>query len=333
MAIGIIVVGFIALNIARTLIVGSIKRWAKRTSIQLDNSLIRIVTGAILPIFYLGVVYIAIFNLNLHPILKQTVRSLAVLIATIIAIRLFSNVTEYALRQYALRRDNPAMQQSFQGFLPIIRGIYWVIGLIFLLDNLGFNVSAMVASLGIGGLAIAFAAQGVLQDLFSYFSILLDRPFEIGDFIIVGDYMGTVEHIGLKTTRLESLSGEELVMANTDLTASRIRNYKHMEKRRASFTIGVLYETPKDQLEAIPEIIKTIIESIEDTTFDRAHFKEYGDFSLNYETVYYVNSSNYALFMDIQQKINFALFEEFAQRGIEFAYPTNLTYYKGLELP
>ncbi|MDB9311479.1 mechanosensitive ion channel family protein [Spirulina sp. CS-785/01] len=332
-ALGIILIGFIVLNIVRSIVVGSIKKWAKRTSTQLDNALIRIFTGAILPIFYLGVVYLAIFNLNLHPILKQTVRSVAVLIATVIAIRLCSNVTQYLLRQYALRKDNPTLQQSFQGFMPAIRIIYWVIGLIFLLDNLGLNVSAMVASLGIGGIAIALAAQGVLQDLLSYFSILLDRPFEIGDFIIIGDFMGTVEQIGIKTTRFQSLSGEELIMSNAELTASRLRNYKRMQKRRIVFNIGVIYETSKENLEAIPQIIKTTIESIDQATFDRSHFKEYGDFSLNYETVYYVESSDYTLSMDIQQKINLALFEEFAQRGIEFAYPTNITYYKGLEVP
>ncbi|WP_084668855.1 mechanosensitive ion channel family protein [Spirulina major] len=160
----------------------------------------------------------------------------------------------------------------------------------------------------------------------SQFSIVLDRPFGIGDFIIVDDFVGTVEQIGIKTTRLKSLSGEALVIANTDITNSRIRNFSPMKRRRVAFTLGVTYETPQEKLEVIPTIIRDIINHQEQITFDRAHFASYGDFSLNYEVVYYVESSDYTLAMDLQQGINLALFEAFAQREIEFAYPTQVTY-------
>jgi small-conductance mechanosensitive channel len=155
----------------------------------------------------------------------------------------------------------------------------------------------------------------------------MDRPFETGDFIILGsDHLGTVEHIGIKTTRIRSLGGEQIVMSNSDLTSSRIKNYKRMQKRRVVFKLGVTYQTPADKLKEIPVIIKEIITGINDTTFDRAHFSGYGDFSLNIEIVYYVLSSDYNKYMDTQQAINLAIYEEFEKRGIEFAYPTQTLF-------
>jgi small-conductance mechanosensitive channel len=184
----------------------------------------------------------------------------------------------------------------------------------------------VVAGLGIGGIAVALAAQAVLGDLFSYFSILMDRPFELGDFIIIDDYMGTIEHIGIKTTRIRSLGGEQLVFSNTDLTGSRIRNYKRMEQRRIVFRIGVVYQTPVEKLKEIPGIIKGIMDAIPEARTDRAHFASYGDSSLDFEIVYYVLTGDYNKYMDIQQEINLSLAEEFERRGIEFAYPTRTLF-------
>jgi small-conductance mechanosensitive channel len=173
---------------------------------------------------------------------------------------------------------------------------------------------------------VALAIQNILGDLFASLSIVLDKPFVIGDFIIVGDLMGTVEKIGLKTTRVRSLSGEQLVFGNHDLLQSRIRNFKHLFERRILFSFGVIYQTPHDKLAAIPGMVREIIESLEDTRFDRAHFKEYGDFSLNFEVVYYVLKPDYNAYMDTQQAINLALYQRFQQAGIEFAYPTQTLF-------
>ena len=171
-----------------------------------------------------------------------------------------------------------------------------------------------------------FRSQTILGDLFSYFTIFFDRPFEIGDFIIVEDFLGTIEHIGIKTTRVRSLSGEQLVFSNTDLTNSRIKNYKRMDKRRVVFRLGVVYQTTLKQLKEIPGIIKDTINNVSNTAFDRAHFFSYGDFSLIFEVVYYVQSRDYNIYMDIQQEINFTIKEEFEKRGIEFAYPTQTVF-------
>ena len=222
-------------------------------------------------------------------------------------------------------------EQSINVILPAIRLVFWIIGTVFLLGNLGFDISALVASLGIGGVAIALASQGVLQDLFSYFSILLDRPVQIGDFIIVGDiivgdFVGTVEHIGIKTTRMRSLSGEQLIIANTELTGSRIRNFNPMEERRIVFTIGVTYDTGFKHLQEIPNFIQGIIEVTKNTRFDRCHFSSYRDSSLNFETVYYMTTSEYTAYMDAQQHINLEIKQAFEQRGIEFAFPTQVVH-------
>jgi small-conductance mechanosensitive channel len=209
----------------------------------------------------------------------------------------------------------------------IARTILYAIVILLALDNIpGVQVTTLIASLGIGGIAVALAVQNILADLFASLTIALDQPFVIGDFIIVGDYMGTVEHIGLKTTRLRSLSGEQLVFSNTDLLDSRIRNYKRMADRRVAFSIGVTYETPYDKLQAIPAILEEIIGAQPQVRFDRAHFSNYGDSSLNFEIVYYVLDPDYNLFMDIQQAINLALYQRFEQEGIEFAYPTQRLY-------
>jgi small-conductance mechanosensitive channel len=202
----------------------------------------------------------------------------------------------------------------------------WVLTLLLILQNLGVEVSALVAGLGVGGIAIALAAQNVLGDLFASLSIVLDRPFILGDFIAVGDFSGAVEHIGLKTTRLRSLSGEQLVFSNADLLQSRIRNYKRMYERRIQFTFGVTYETPHDNLTAIPGMIREAIASHEKTRFDRAHFKSFGDSALIFEAVYYVLSPDYNLYMDIQQAINLTLLQGFAAAGIDFAFPTQTIY-------
>lgn len=210
--------------------------------------------------------------------------------------------------------------------------VLWSLALLLVLENLNFDVSALVASLGVGGIAVALAAQNILGDLFASLSILFDKPFVVGDFIIVDDLLGTVEKVGLKTTRVRSLSGEQLVFSNNDLLASRIKNYKRMEERRVVFTLGVTYQTQAEKLEAIPGLIRETIETQDQIRFDRSHFKGYGDFALLFETVYWITDPDYNLYMDIQQKINLALFSSFEEKGVEFAYPTQTIHLSREEL-
>lgn len=236
---------------------------------------------------------------------------------------LAAGVTLYVRRR--MERDPAAVTTiTVLGFMG--RLLLWSLVLLVGLDNLGVDITALVAGLGIGGIAVALALQNVLGDLFAAFAIALDKPFSIGDFIIVDDMMGTVEHIGLKTTRIRSLFGEQVAVGNASLLDSRIRNYKRMAERRVVFSIGVGYETGADTLSAIPGMLREIVERQEGVRFDRAHFKAYGDFALLFEVVYHVLSPDYSLYMDIQQAINLAIFRRFAEAGIGFAYPTQTVH-------
>ncbi len=225
--------------------------------------------------------------------------------------------------------DDPAQRTSLSvvQFLGLL--IVWSAVLLLALDNVGVNVSALVAGFGIGGIAVALAAQNVLGDLFASLSIILDRPFEVGDFVIVGDFLGVVEKIGLKTTRVSSLSGEQIIFGNTDLLASRIRNYKRMERRRVAFSIDVVHGTPTDRLREIPDIARQGIEAQQNTTFDRAHLKDILPTALRYEFVYYIGTNDYNVYMDVQQAINLHILTELEDRGIHLAHPTYTVHLDG----
>jgi len=194
------------------------------------------------------------------------------------------------------------------------------------LSNFGYNISTLIAGLGIGGVAIALALQNILTDIFASFSIYFDKPFQTGDFIIVGNDLGVVKKIGIKTTRLQTLQGEELVISNKELTETRIHNYKKMQKRRIVFNFGLTYDTSSAKLKKVLQILKGIIDKIEIAELDRVHFNKFGDFSLNFEVVYYLASSDYNEYMDTQQAINLAIKEKFEKDGIKFAYPTQTVF-------
>jgi len=259
----------------------------------------------------------------------RTVINTALIVVLIIQAGLWASaalrvsVEEY--RKQQLEKD-PAGVTTLNIINFIGKIIIWSIVLLLVLDNLGVNITALVAGLGVGGIAVALALQTILGDLFASLSIVLDKPFVVGDFLIVGDLLGSVEYVGLKTTRLRSLSGEQLVFANADLLNSRIRNFGRMYERRVAFNIGVTYQTPRDKIKKIPLIIREAVEQQSDTRFDRSHFKEYGDFSLVFETVYFVLGPDYNKYMDIHQAINLYIHEQFEKEGIEFAYPTQTLF-------
>ena len=228
-------------------------------------------------------------------------------------------------RRRSLSADRAALG-SISVIGVIINAVIWALVALLTLDNLGIDITALVAGLGIGGIAVALAVQNIFGDLFASLSITLDRPFVVGDFLIVGDVLGTVESIGIKSTRLRSLDGEQIVMPNSDLLSSRVRNYGRMVERRVLFRTGVTYETPIEALERIPRLIRDIVEAQSDTRFDRSHFAAHGAASLDFETVYYVRSADYNRYMDVQQAINLRLHRELGKLGVEFAYPTQKVF-------
>jgi small-conductance mechanosensitive channel len=239
---------------------------------------------------------------------------------------------EFGLQTFLQRRrdqlgnDDPGLATAAPAIRFLGRLVVVVVVALLALQNLGIDVTAMIAGLGVGGIAIALAVQNILGDLFASMSIVLDKPFVVGDFIVVGDRAGSVEKIGLKTTRLRSISGEQLIFANSDLLGSRIQNFKRMQERRALFAVGVTYQTPLDVVEAIPQLLRESIEAQAKARFDRAHFKSFGASSLDFECVYWVLEPEYNTFMDVQQAINLAIARRFEERGIEFAYPTQTLF-------
>jgi len=326
-ALGIFVGGIILIKIFKTIILHRLKKWADKTETTLDDFLIKGIEKSIVPLLYYGAFYAAITSLTLSAQARNIIEIVFLVLLTFFIVRFISSTIMFTLTYFIKKQERGEEKaRQLRGMTVLINIFVWVIGIVFLMDNLGFNISAVVAGLGIGGIAIALAAQAILGDLFSYFVIFFDRPFEVGDFITVADKVGTVEYTGIKTTRLRSLTGEQLVFSNTDLTNSRIHNFKKMQERRVLFRLGVVYQTPAAQLKEIASIVKEIIEKHSDVRFDRGHFASYGDFSLNFEFVYFVIGSEYVKYMDTQQSINLEIYNEFEKIGIEFAYPTQTLF-------
>lgn len=268
--------------------------------------------------------------LDLPKIAPSAIRSLMV-IAGFLQAGIIGNVfmQESVHRYVTYKAARDSNWKTAEGVIQLaFRTAIWALVVLLALDNLGIDITALVTGLGIGGIAAALAINNILGDLFASLSIILDDPFEVGDFIIVGDLMGTVEKIGIKSTRVRSLTGEQIVFANADLLGSRIRNYKRMQERRVVFPLGIIYETPHEKVKTVPEWIRSIVESQENVRFDRCHFKAFGDFSLNFETVYYTLTPDYNIFMDIQQTINQQILAKFADEGVDFAYPTQVEYHR-----
>jgi small-conductance mechanosensitive channel len=327
-ALAVAAVAGLALGLAKRLLAGQAATVAQKRAGQWLGAvadLVRQTKGWFLLVLAL---YCGSLLLVLPDKAAQIVASAAI-IALLVQAALWGDalLTAY-LRRLATRRVETdaagATTLVALGFLT--RLTVWAMAALLVLANLGINITAMVAGLGIGGVAVALAAQNILGDLFASASIVLDKPFVLQDFIVVGEDMGTVEHIGLKTTRVRSLSGEQLIFANSDLLRSRIRNFQRMNQRRVVFTIGVTYQTPPAKLAAIGAMLRQAVEAQSPTRFDRAHFKQYGDSALIFEVVYYVLSADYNLYMDVQQAINLAIFQRFADERIAFAYPTQTVY-------
>lgn len=326
-SLAIFLFGIIFFKILSRFLYIRFQKFTQKTKNLFDDFLIRVLYKNFMPLVYFGILYFSLVRLNLSVKVYKGLKILGLILFVTYGINFITSLVNFLLERYFSKTEEEALKaKSFNGVIVVLRFILWSISIIFLLDNFGFKIGSVLAGLGIGGVAIALAAQSLLGDLFSYFAILFDKPFNIGDFIIIDNFQGTIEHVGIKTTRIRSLSGEQVILSNSDLTGSRLKNYKRMDKRRVLFRIGVTYDTSASQLEKIPGIIRDIINSVEKTKFDRAHFYEYGDFSLNFEIVYYVLENDYNIYMDIQQKINLALFKKFAEEKIEFAFPTQTLY-------
>lgn len=298
-----------------------LKQLTLHTRTDIDDAFIQIVQ-TVRPSFYLVLaVYLSLRVLVLPASFGRMITSVFVVVLAYQLIVAVQTLLDYLIRRRVSQTTDQTTQAVLRFINQIVRIILWIIGILFVLSNIGINVTSLIAGLGIGGIAIALAAQNVLGDLFSSLAIYFDRPFNIGDFIVVGDIRGTVRHIGIKTTRIKSLSGEEIIIPNHELTSAQIKNFRRLEERRVAFNIDVMYDASVEKLKAIPQIIQGIIESVPNTRFDRVHFYKVAPASLTFRVVFFMTVRDFRTYMDARQEINFKIIEAFAQEKITLAGP------------
>ncbi len=320
---------FIAIKIFKHIVIGRLRRLAKITETELDDLLVALIGELSWTLYLLLPAYIALQLIKTPAIVDNAFFAAILIVITYYVIRGLMHVIDFAKKILIKKRlkEEKDSDTSVIGLLgKVAKGIVWLLAIVFILSNLGYDLSALIAGLGIGGIAVALALQNVLSDVFASFSIYFDKPFKKDDFIIIGDDLGVVEKIGIKSTRIKTLQGEELVVSNKELTETRVHNFKKMAKRRIVFNFGVTYDTPVKKLKKIPVIVKDVINKIKLAELDRAHFKKFGDFSLNFEIVYYIATSDYNKYMDIQQQINLGIKERLEKENIEMAFPTQTIY-------
>ena len=327
-ALGAAIILALAFNFILKRFVRSFAKLAEKTETDLDDLVSALLEKTSIVLIIIFSVYVATFFLDLTQQVKEFRKSVLI-ICLLLQVGLWGGgfIDYYVskkLSKIGVGAGASITHVRSLGFLA--KSVLWVILVILTIDNLGFDPTTIIAGLGVGGIAVALALQNVLGDLIASLSIIFDKPFEVGDFIVIEGMSGDVEHIGLKTTRLRSLSGEQLVLSNNDLLQSRIKNYKRMNTRRILFSLGVVYETSYDKLVKVPGLIKEIIDGEPKARFGRAHFSSYGDFALNYDIVYFVLTPSFDDYMDIQQNVNLEIFKRFSEEGIEFAYPTRKVF-------
>ena len=330
-ALLVFVAVLVVLRALRHVLHSRLARLAARTDTELDDLAGQLLGRTSKTVLLVVAAAVAGRTLELAPRAEVALGRLLFVAVAVQAGLWATHLLHWLLDRYLRRRDGgEAVRSAVLGLFRFLgRVAIWSVVLLLALDNVGLDVTALIAGLGVGGLAVGLALQNVLQDTFASLSIVLDKPFVVGDFITVGELSGTVERIGIKTTRLRSLTGELLVFGNGDLLSSRIRNFQQMAERRVPLHFGVVYQTPADKLAAIPGMVAEIVAGIDRARLDRAHFKSFGDSSLDFEVVYYVESPEYIVHADIRQAINLALVRRFEAEGIEFAYPTRTVFLAG----
>lgn len=326
-----IVIFFIALGILKLLqvvLIVRLKKIFKKTKTELDDIVINAIDAIYWPFYVFAALYFAIQFIVVPQIIGKWAFYIFLFIVVYYAIKFLAELIDFAAKMVIAKKDGEQDVGIIKLITAAAKIVLWLGAIVLILSNMGYNVTSLIAGLGIGGVAIALALQNILGDLFSSLAIYFDKPFKVGDFVVLGDQMGTVKKIGIKTTRIQTPQGEELVVSNSELTKAQVRNFGVMERRRNLQHIGVTYDTPAEKLKRIPDMIKAIIEKQGNVDCDRIHFKSFGDSSLVFEVVYYVKTGDYKEFMDMQEKINLKIVEKFEQENIEIAFPTRTVYVK-----
>ncbi|MDD5317973.1 MAG: mechanosensitive ion channel family protein [Candidatus ainarchaeum sp.] len=324
-ALLVLAVAWVLLRFFRNVVLGRMKRLAEGTETDLDDLAITAIESFGHPFYAVLSLYVALLFISVPAVVSGIVGYSLLAITIYYVVIASQHVIDYALKKYRERPGEGGKEMdsaTLHLMGNLLKGAVLVIAAILLLSNLGFKIDALLAGLGVGGIAIAFALQSALADMFASFSIYFDKPFKVGDYIAIGTDTGIVKKIGIKSTRIETVQGEELVVSNQDLVASRVRNYKRMKRRRIVFGFGVTYETAPAKLHRIPDVVKNVLAKIGNADFERCYFKSFGDFALNFEVIYYVKDNDFLKYVDTQHAINMGITEAFAKEGVEMAYPT-----------
>ena len=326
-ALIVFIISIIVLKVFKSVILSRLKKLAKKTKTDIDDLIVDILDKMHWPFYFLIALYLAVQTLILPDYIANGIYYAFIIFITYYIVRGIQSIIDFFTHRVIDKRIKKKADISFVYILSRFFKIsLWLIAFLLILSNLGYNISTLLAGLGIGGIAIALAIQNILGDIFAAFSLYFDRPFEVGDFIIIDNDKGIVKKIGIKSTRIQTLEGQELVISNRELTDKRINNYKKMEKRRVAFTVGVTYQTPTRKLEKIPRIIESILRKMKELELDRVHFRTFGPYSLDFEIVYYLGTRDFKEYMDTQQKINLQIKKAFEKEKIEFAYPTQTVF-------
>ena len=304
-------------------------RLSKRSKTSFDDFLLKALADSVIPFGFVVILILTEKELGL-PINAEKIYDIVLrIIGTIVLVRLVNRVGSRFLNGLTRRSGNEDLEQLLPNILPLLKALVWAIGSLALLQSLGVKMTIIWGLLSAGGIGIGLALKEPAQELFAYLMILLDKPFTVGQFISVGSTSATVERIGVRSTHLRSLRGEQVVMSNSNLTGSTILNFAEMAQRRMIYSIGVTYDTSVEKMKAIPTIIQAIIDSKEHSTFNRCHFTEFADSSLNFELVYYIDTRDFTVALNEQQAINLEIMEAFAREGISFAFPSQTLYLEG----
>lgn len=329
-ALGVFVAINIAIIVFKKYVLHVLRKIVKRTKNDFDDIMIDILESIKYPLYLVLALYISLWFLAVPQVVMDTGYYLLLIGCLYYVVKALQATIDFFAAEYDKKSQRKSRlggkSKAVEYLSKLGKWALWLFAALVLVGNLGIEITPLVAGMGIVGLAIAFALQNILGDVFNFFAIYMDKPFMEGDFLIIGDDRGTVSKIGIRSTRIKTLRGEELVISNNELTSTRIHNFKKMDYRRIAFAIGVTYETPSKKLEKIPGIIQKVIEAQKKTRFDRTHFKNFGDFSLNYEIIYFLDTTDYAEYMDTQQEINLGIKRAFEKEGIEFAYPTQKVF-------
>ncbi|MFA4930808.1 MAG: mechanosensitive ion channel family protein [Patescibacteria group bacterium] len=316
---------YLFLHIIKISIISRYKKIAQTTQTDIDDLIVNISNSLGGFFFFIVSLYFALSLISLPDNIEQFVNKAAIIIFVYYGITILSAIIRHGFRKILKNKKELEAKQDItiiKVISSITQVILWIIAILIILQNFNYDVSTLVGGLGITGIAVAFGMQNILKDVFAFISILFDKPFTIGDSIEIDNTFGTVKQIGIRSTRLKTLTGDELIIPNQDITQKWIRNFKKLKKRRVEFNLGVVYTTPKLKLEKIPQIIENIIKPIDKCEFRRCDLKNLGDSALVFETVYMLNSTSFAEYTQVRAKINLGILNEFKKNRIEIAFPT-----------